>query len=168
MSIKKSSVAIRFGAKLRYLRRCCDLTQTELTQCLNFSAQTHISNLETGKKAPSLETVIKIGRFFHVSVDYLLRDEIPLAVLISKDLLNEYQNQYRHWCGEKLRTLRIQRGWSQAELSRRLSLGNQGYLSNLELGRQEPSITLLLRLADVLAVTIEEFLPEENQKISAE
>lgn len=155
-----------FGQKLRFLRRYCELTQAELTQYLGFSTQAHISNLEKGRKEPSLLTVIKVATLFQVTIDYLLRDEIPVEVTISRNSLNSQQSRWRYWCGERLRSLRIQRGLSQSELRRRLSLTAQSYLSNLELGRQEPSISILLRLADELAVSIEDFLVDEDHQRS--
>ncbi|MBS6251591.1 MAG: helix-turn-helix transcriptional regulator [Clostridiales bacterium] len=38
-------------------------------------AESTISQYETGKREPDFETLLKLGEFFNVSVDYLLRGE---------------------------------------------------------------------------------------------
>lgn len=63
-----------FGAKLRALRHQRRLTQIELMRQLGLAGQGYISNLEAGRKAPSLELVVQIADLFGVSTDYLLLD----------------------------------------------------------------------------------------------
>jgi transcriptional regulator with XRE-family HTH domain len=66
------------GEKLRYLREKRKLTQADLAQKLGLARQGYVSNLETGRKAPSLELVVHIADVFGVTTDYLLRDSIPV------------------------------------------------------------------------------------------
>ena len=40
--------------------------------------QGYISNLEAGRKAPSLELVVRVADLFGVTTDYLLRDSIGI------------------------------------------------------------------------------------------
>ena len=40
-------------------------------------AESTISQYETGKREPDFETLLKLGEFFNVSVDYLLRGDNP-------------------------------------------------------------------------------------------
>jgi transcriptional regulator with XRE-family HTH domain len=63
-----------FGKKLRTLRLDRNLTQVELARQLGLAGQGHLSNLEVGRKLPSLELVVQIADLFGVTTDYLLHD----------------------------------------------------------------------------------------------
>jgi transcriptional regulator with XRE-family HTH domain len=69
-----------FGAKLRALRLHYSWGQTVLARKLGLARRGYISNLEGGRggKMPSLELVVRIADLFGVTVDYLLRDDIPI------------------------------------------------------------------------------------------
>lgn len=67
-----------FGQKLQYLRRSKQLTQAQLAAQLGTVTQSYISHLEAGRKEPSIEFVLMVADLFHVSLDYLLRDTIPV------------------------------------------------------------------------------------------
>ena len=69
---------LRFGEKLRILRKQQGLTMVQLAPELGFTSQSYISELETGVKIPSLKLAIKISRFFDVPVDMLVKDELEL------------------------------------------------------------------------------------------
>jgi transcriptional regulator with XRE-family HTH domain len=68
----------RFGEKLRLLRTRDGLTLQQLAKKLGLSAHGYISELETGKKLPSAEIVLKVARIFDVSTDQLLKDELEI------------------------------------------------------------------------------------------
>ncbi len=68
----------RFGEKLRALRTYRGLTLKELALALGYVAHGHISELEAGKKMPTVEFVLKVADLFAVSTDQLLRDELEL------------------------------------------------------------------------------------------
>ena len=70
----------RFGEKLRKLRRRRGLTVRELAEALGYSAHSHISEVETGKREPKVAFILKIADFFQVTTDQLLRDEVELDV----------------------------------------------------------------------------------------
>lgn len=53
------------------LRKDRHLSQTELAKLMSLSSAT-ISNYETGRHDPSLETVVWLAEFFGVTTDYLL------------------------------------------------------------------------------------------------
>lgn len=53
--------------------------------------------------------------------------------------------------GERVRTLRLERGWSQEECAWRSEIALSHY-RNIEKGRVNPSLDLLLRLATALDV----------------
>jgi len=68
----------RFGEKLRTLRNQHGLTLKELALELGLRAHGYISELESGKKKPTAELVLNVARFFGVSTDKLLKDELDL------------------------------------------------------------------------------------------
>ncbi|KGG81087.1 hypothetical protein Y919_02725 [Caloranaerobacter azorensis H53214] len=59
------------GTRIRELRKSYKLTQFELAEKLNI-AQSTIGMIETNKREPSNELLVKIANFFNVSIDYLL------------------------------------------------------------------------------------------------
>lgn len=61
----------QFGQNLQKLRTNNNMTQGDLGKLLNVTQST-IAYYESGKKQPSLETLIVIADYFRVSVDYLL------------------------------------------------------------------------------------------------
>lgn len=65
-----------FGRKLRALRVERNLTQGALAQQLGLARHSYISNLEAGRKAPSLELLVQLADLFGVTADYLLVDTI--------------------------------------------------------------------------------------------
>lgn len=69
-----------FGKKLRRLRESAGLNQTELAQAIGLreSSKGYVSEIESGKKIPPAETIVRIAGYFNVSTDYLLRDDMPM------------------------------------------------------------------------------------------
>ena len=59
---------------LRKLRKEKGITMKELGDVIGFAEST-VSQYETGKRSPDFETLLKLGEFFGVSVDYLLTGE---------------------------------------------------------------------------------------------
>jgi transcriptional regulator with XRE-family HTH domain len=68
----------RFGEKLRTLRRQHGMTQRDLAHALGYVTSGYISEVETDKKKPSLELVLKVAQLFHVTTDQLTNDQIEL------------------------------------------------------------------------------------------
>ena len=53
----------------------------------------------------------------------------------------------------RLRVLRAERGWSQADLAERLDVSRQS-INAIETGRYDPSLPLAFRIADVFGLAI--------------
>ena len=68
----------RFGEKLRTLRNHRGLTLTQLASELGYKAHGHLSEIESGKKLPSISLTLKVARLFDVSTDVLLKDELEI------------------------------------------------------------------------------------------
>ncbi len=85
----------RFGEKLRTLRKRRGMTIKELAQAIGQTTHSHISELETGKRPPSLEIALKISRMFSVSIDKLVKDELELDWLYEK--FRDKAESQIHW-----------------------------------------------------------------------
>jgi transcriptional regulator with XRE-family HTH domain len=68
----------RFGEKLRALRKRSRLSIRKLSREFGYSSHSYISEIETGKKTPSIGFIIRIADRFGVSVDQLVRDELEI------------------------------------------------------------------------------------------
>lgn len=63
--------------------------------------------------------------------------------------------------GMRIALLRAEKGWSQAELARRIGVSTSA-VGMYEQGRREPSLDLLVRLAQELGVTTDYLLTGET------
>jgi putative transcriptional regulator len=62
----------------------------------------------------------------------------------------------------RLRELRSERRWTQADLAERLDVSRQT-VNAIEVGRYDPSLPLAFRIARVFALPIEELFSEERE-----
>jgi len=60
---------------------------------------------------------------------------------------------------KKIKSIRVTKGISQMELSLRSNL-SQSFIANIERGKKQPSVLTLIRIADALEVTPQDFFPE--------
>lgn len=154
-------MANQFGDKLRYLRRHHHLTQGDLAHLLVLVSQSHISYLESHRKAPSLELVLRIADVFGVTTDYLLRDHMPVETISLPTAMptkaGDEPPQVQQ-LGVKLHALRRQRGWTQWDVAQRLPSTTQAHISFVESGRKVPSLELVLQFADLFGVSTEYLL----------
>ena len=61
----------------------------------------------------------------------------------------------------RLRILRAEQGWSQAELGGRLGVSRQA-VNAIETGKHDPSLPLAFRLARLFGLSIEEIFEDEQ------
>ena len=61
----------------------------------------------------------------------------------------------------RLRVLRAERGWSQAELGGRLGVSRQA-VNAIETGKYDPSLPLAFRLARLFDMPIEQIFDDES------
>jgi len=69
----------KFGQKLRTLRERAGLSYRKLAVELDVSF-THLSNIESGMRRPSLDLAVKIADYFEVPLEDLIRDERKLRL----------------------------------------------------------------------------------------
>lgn len=147
-----------FGDKLRYLRRRNEMTQVELAGQLSLASYTHVTKLEAGQRAPSLDLLVRIAHVFGVTTDYLLRDTIPVEDVAPADANSFQHDTALRALATKLRVLRLREALGQTDLARQLGLTRRGYISNLETGRKLPSLELVVRITDLFGVTTDYLL----------
>ena len=63
----------------------------------------------------------------------------------------------------RLRVLRAERGWSQAELGGRIGVSRQA-VNAIETGKHDPSLPLAFRLARLFGTSIEEIFDDGEGK----
>ena len=61
----------------------------------------------------------------------------------------------------RLRVLRAERGWSQAELGARLDVSRQA-VNAVETGKDDPSLPLAFKIARLFELPIEEIFDDSN------
>ena len=69
--------------------------------------------------------------------------------------------------GQALRKLRTERGWSQSELALRVQM-DRNYLSLIELGRNSPSVRMLVRLCMALDVRAADVMADVERRLEAQ
>jgi putative transcriptional regulator len=63
----------------------------------------------------------------------------------------------------RLRVLRVERDWSQADLAEKLSVSRQA-VNAIETGRSDPSLSLAFKIAKVFDALIEEIFQPEGER----
>ncbi len=71
----------RFGEKLRALRESHGLSYRQLASVLGVD-HSHIAGIENGRHNPSAKFVLRIAKYFNVSTDLLMDDELNLPISI--------------------------------------------------------------------------------------
>jgi transcriptional regulator with XRE-family HTH domain len=79
-----------FSQKLKELRQERDLTQAEVAKAVGVY-QRHVSAWESNRNKPSLESVMALAKFFSVSTDYLLFDNVPREGVAAIDDFELYE-----------------------------------------------------------------------------
>lgn len=59
------------GAKLRKARKKMRMTQEQAAECIDMSAS-FIGHIERGSRIPSVETIVRLCKLYHVSADMIL------------------------------------------------------------------------------------------------
>ena len=67
--------------------------------------------------------------------------------------------------GQALRKLRTEKGWAQSDLALRAGM-DRNYLSLIELGRNSPSVRMLLRLCQALDVPASAVLDDVQRRVA--
>lgn len=77
---------VALGKRLREERLHCGLTQEQVAETINVST-TYIGLIERGERSVTLDKLVALSQCFHISIDYLLQDSIPLTGSIQEKQL---------------------------------------------------------------------------------
>ncbi len=61
-----------FGKRLKEQRKAMGMTQEELAEALGLASKQHVSRMERGVEACSIDLLVELSIVLHVSTDYLL------------------------------------------------------------------------------------------------
>lgn len=70
----------RFGEKLRILRLNSGLTLAQMAQKLGYASHAYLSEIENGRKEPTVKLVVDVANLFHCTTDELLKDELEVEI----------------------------------------------------------------------------------------
>ena len=140
-----------FAERLKALRMEHRMTQRELASKLNMSQST-IALYENGDRRPDLDTINKIADIFNVSIDYLFGRD---ASNISEE------DQQRIEFGKRLSLLRKRHRLTQQDMAEKLKI-TRGAYGLYEQVRREPSIQMIIEIADILGVSLDYLLGRDT------
>ncbi len=69
----------RFGEKLRFLRNNRGMTLMVMAENLGYRTHGYISEIEAGRKSPSVAFLLAVSDLFDVSIDELVKDDVEVA-----------------------------------------------------------------------------------------
>lgn len=130
---------------LKFLREQKGLNQRELSNVLGLSSSA-VAMWEQRHRTPDIETIIKLARYFEVTLDEFvlaeLRPPIPLYAT-------------------NLRYLRTKHSMTQENMADLLGYrGKQGY-GAIETGKSKASVDDLEKLADFFGVTLDQLVKQD-------
>ena len=94
---------MKFGEKVRDLRKKHSLTQDELAQCLGINKRTIIGWERDGRYPRSIEMLEKMADIFHVPLTYLQPDQ---SLFIGKRSIITHQGQKKKHLGQEVQKIR--------------------------------------------------------------
>lgn len=131
--------------------------------------------------APSTSTTD--GKVIYAEFHVPVKPAMPSGAIDIDDLVAEFEQttesaeaiaKGRKWIAKSfydnqqasVALLRLQKGWSQAELAKRAST-SQSYIARLELGKVDPQVSTVKKLAKALGVSVVKVLeaisPEDKE-----
>lgn len=106
---------IKFPENLRKLRKEKGLSQGELAKILGYKGSNSISNLESGKSTPDLDTLCNIADYFKIDLHWLITGDDPFKRALEtlcrfdmKAFYEKYAEQY-NWAWRTELELRSKR-----------------------------------------------------------
>lgn len=90
---------MKFGDRLRKLRKQMDMTQEQVAKNLNIVRSTY-AYYETGKTCPDFTTVVRLAHLFNVTTDYLLDAETTTPMLNDSSSANYTFSSQKALSGE--------------------------------------------------------------------
>ena len=134
-------------SNLLFLRKRQKLTQEAVAEFLELTQQT-IALYESGDREPTLCNLVRISKFFDVTIeDLLTKDMRPAGLMLSKNLKYLRKvNQYRQ--DDIASILRVDRS----------------NISHYETGEKKPTIESLINLSEFFGITVDDLLKKDLEK----
>lgn len=170
-----------FSDRLRQARKRQRLTQEELGKKSGLSTYT-IQRYEYGKLNPKKDTVAKLAAALNLGYNYTKSGEPYFYTFADTVPSREYegvedfnQEQCRNaiekaledvtlsMIGEKIKTVRLQKGVSQAALAKCLGV-SAAMIYQYEVGKKKPKVETLSKIAGALGVDLKVFYEDLPQK----
>lgn len=123
------------GDKIRALREERGISLEEMSQKLGLSLS-YLSEVERGKRTPSLQSLYNICRYFSIPVSLLISTPAKMRVI-----------------GQKIKLNREAKGLTQKQLARMSGLSS-GLIAQLEAAKVQPSLKTIESLAGSLEVSV--------------
>ena len=79
---------VEFGKRLQECRRARGITQEKLAEEIGFASKQHISRMERGIEACSLDALVELSGLLRVSTDYLLMGTVQDEGKMKAELLS--------------------------------------------------------------------------------
>lgn len=80
-----------------------------------------------------------------------------VVVYCNKKCYNKFMNDEAKKLGKNLKKIRTQKSITQSEIAKRLNV-DRSFVSNLENGKTNPTLSTITKLAQVLKVSVNELL----------
>ena len=142
----------KFHEKLKMLRKKKGLTQQEVAELVHVERGVY-TNWELGNRNPNYENLSMLVCIFDVSLDYLLGDYLE----ISKERylkLKKQKEEKKNLFSVRLKELRLKKGLTQTELGEKVGV-KQSTFTNWENGKREPNFETIIKIADLLEVSVD-------------
>jgi len=76
------------------------------------------------------------------------------------------ETQILRLLAERIKTLRLGRGWTQEQFAERAAM-QRSYLADLELGRRNPSVRTLVKVANAFGIAVPELFESGRKERTA-
>lgn len=149
----------QIGKNIKKIRESRQYTQEQLAQKLQYSSR-FVSQIERGIISMTPEILCKICDELEVLPSQILykiykqSEEVPKK---SQRKLVTKRNEFRKEIGSTIRKCRSQKQYSQEELSQKMFISGR-YISQIERGIAGPRIGTLVRMCQILDITIDDLL----------
>ena len=152
---EKEGFMEKFHEKLKVLRKKKGLTQQEVADLVHVD-RVRITNWENGKREPNFENLSMLACIFDVSIDFLLSEYLE----ISKEAYLKLKEEKKNLFSVRLKELRLKKRLTQTELGEKVGV-KQSTFTNWENGKREPSFENIVKLADLLEVSLDSLFGRE-------
>ena len=143
----ETSLQLSIADQVWYWRKLRGLSQSELAEKAN-TKQESIARLESQGEIASIELLLRIMKALDICLvmEFLYDNTARHLILCGREI-----DELGEEIGAALRSIRLERGYSQAELAGRIGT-KQPAIARIERGRSLPSLGMMSKLLEALDV----------------